>query len=71
MVTSSLSRDVEDDAQEPVFTRRFMEQLESHRVIGGAASFYKAAAEDAVVPLVQCFPVSHDVAASVRFVGHH
>ena len=46
------------------------DQLEA-RIIDDAAAFDEAAAEDAVVTLVQGLPVAHHVAAIVGFVGHH
>ena len=41
------------------------------RVVDGATAFHEAAAEDAVVAFVELLPVADDVAAVVRFVGHH
>ena len=33
--------------------------------------FTAAAAEHAVPPVVQFLPIAHDVAAVIRFIGHH
>src|ERR1051326_6822636 len=41
------------------------------RVVNGAATLDKAAAEYAVPPLVKSFPVTHDIAAIVGFISHH
>ena len=41
------------------------------RVVDHAAVFQEPTAKDAVVPFVELFPIADDIAAVVRFVGHH
>ena len=41
------------------------------RIIDHSAAMYKAAAKHTVVTFIKFFPVTHDVATVVRFVGHH
>src|SRR5690348_10213127 len=41
------------------------------RIINNTAAFDEAAAENAIVALVQFLPIAHNVPAVVRFIGHH
>lgn len=40
-------------------------------IVDDPAALHEAAAEDAIIALVQLLPVAHHIAAIIRFVGHH
>lgn len=40
-------------------------------VVDHAAVLEEAAAEDAVVPFIELFPITDDIAAVIGFIGHH
>src|SRR5258707_557117 len=61
--------DPKEDTQEVI--REAIDPQLDRRVIDDAAALDEAAAEDAVPAFVELLPVANDVAAVVRFVGHH
>ena len=59
----------EEEADEKV--RGAVESELEGRVVDHASVLKEAATENAVVPFVEFFPITDDIAAVVGFVGHH